>query len=801
MKKLHLICNSHLDPVWQWDWQEGVSSALATFYQAAQFADEFDYVFCHNEVLLYEYVEKYNPALFKRIQDLVKEGKWHIMGGWYNQPDCHLPCGESFVRQITFGQEYFSSRFGTVPTTAINFDSFGHTIGLVQILKKTGYDSYLFCRPLPEMLELSDNLFNWVGLDGSEIKACRFEDDTIYCSGFGSSKQDLMRKAERWKDREVGVALWGVGNHGGNPSRKDLQDVEEWIKTADYEIIHSTPENFFKEVNPTIKYDKSLDHCLIGCYASVSKIKKLNASLEQKLFETEKICAIADMQYGLEYNHTDFKNAERELLFNHFHDILSGTSIGEGYQSSEQRAHYAMKILDELYLHAFMTIVEKFEKAVDGTYPMFVFNPFPYDRELVLESEFLPLENLISDTEEYRVWAIHNGKEIPCQIIKESCNINSDRRKRMVCKLSLKAFAMARVDFYIEKQPKQVKKDYNQHPLMFNDSAKKVVINRETGLLESFVVNGKEYLTGGAFVPVMYDDIADPWGWELRSIGKNPKSFVLSKNSLFGGLPSVNVTEDGELLTQVDSCFECSRSFVKVTYKIYKDAPYIDVRLYVLWNETEKALKIKVPTCLKDAFLAQTAYGTETHEMNCEEFATQRFVATKGTDEEVVALYNKDVYSTSMENGEMYITLLRGVAYCAHPIEDRPLFDGRRAVEYVEQGQHEFFFRLAVNKEVELERLAEEFGVSNFALNAYPHGIEKSLDSKLMISNPNIVLKVLKKSKNGKFVLRLFNNYSNIQACELAFGKEKTSLNFSPFEVKTLSFDGDTFKEEERMIV
>ena len=23
MKELHLICNAHLDPVWQWDWNEG----------------------------------------------------------------------------------------------------------------------------------------------------------------------------------------------------------------------------------------------------------------------------------------------------------------------------------------------------------------------------------------------------------------------------------------------------------------------------------------------------------------------------------------------------------------------------------------------------------------------------------------------------------------------------------------------------------------------------------------------------------------------------------------------------------
>ena len=58
-KKFHLIANAHLDPVWQWDWNEGASAALATFYSAAELADEYDYIFCHNEALLYEYIEEF----------------------------------------------------------------------------------------------------------------------------------------------------------------------------------------------------------------------------------------------------------------------------------------------------------------------------------------------------------------------------------------------------------------------------------------------------------------------------------------------------------------------------------------------------------------------------------------------------------------------------------------------------------------------------------------------------------------------------------------------------------------------
>ena len=101
MKRLHLVCNAHIDPLWLWELEEGISAALSTFRVAADFCETYDgYVFNHNEAMLYEWVEEYEPILFKRIQRLVKEGKWHIMGGWYLQPDCNMPSGESFIRQI-----------------------------------------------------------------------------------------------------------------------------------------------------------------------------------------------------------------------------------------------------------------------------------------------------------------------------------------------------------------------------------------------------------------------------------------------------------------------------------------------------------------------------------------------------------------------------------------------------------------------------------------------------------------------------------------------------------------------------
>ena len=104
-KSVFLLCSAHIDPVWLWPREEGVTEALATFETAARFCREYDgFVFNHNEALLYEWVERYDPELFAQIQSLVREGRWHIMGGWYLQPDCNMPSGESIVRQIFLGK-------------------------------------------------------------------------------------------------------------------------------------------------------------------------------------------------------------------------------------------------------------------------------------------------------------------------------------------------------------------------------------------------------------------------------------------------------------------------------------------------------------------------------------------------------------------------------------------------------------------------------------------------------------------------------------------------------------------------
>lgn len=796
MKKIHLICNSHLDPVWMWDWEEGLGESISTFHQAELFCREFDFVFNHNESVLYEFIEEHDPELFERIKEQVKAGKWHIMGGWYLQPDCNMPSGEAFVRQIGLGRKYFAEKFDARPATAVNFDSFGHSVGLVQILKKCGYDSYICCRPNPEMMDLPRD-FWWVGKDGSRVKVTRTTDENLYCTAFGNAKNEIIRMASSYADGEVGVALWGVGNHGGLPSRKDLEEVTALIASSDDPLVHSTPEQYFAELEPKTEFTKSMQPCLIGCYTAMQSIKQKHIELENKLFTTEKLCAYAALNGLYTKNEDAFRKAEKALAALEFHDIYSGTCASDGEKSSLRKADYALELLQTEFNKAFFALCGKHQKAEIGEFPVFIFNSQPYAREAVCETEFLVPTPIISDTEQYTVSVYQNGKKIPSQCIKELSNINYDRRKRIAYRCELPALGEARVDIRLETEPKKFLAPTTGDEIVFSDSIKTIRISRKTGLMESYIVNGKEMLSGGAFRPVMYEDNADPWGWFMERIGKNPVDFVLCDGSTgpFEKLTNVNVIEDGDILTEVESFFWQGSSFVRISYKMYKDMPYTDIKADVFWNEQQKALKLKMPAAFDGQFIGQIPFGSDTFEKDGKEITAHRFVGFRD-GQNVLTLYNNCTYGFSAEGNDLYATLLRGAAYCAHPIGDRILIDPDRFIPAIEQGKHSFAFRLSYDPLEKLENNAQEFVNTPFSLNFFPHGNGNAAENVLSVENPAISLSAFYQEENG-YVLRLVNNNAEPNETDLTLCGQSRRLSFGKYEVKTCFYDGSSLIEKE----
>ncbi len=507
-KRIHMICNAHIDPIWQWDWPEGVSATLSTFYTAVRLANEFDYIFCHNEVTVYKYIEEYAPELFEKIKELVKAGKWHIMGGWYLQPDCNMPCGESFVRQIREGQRYFKEKFGVCPTTAINLDPFGHTVGLVQIVKKCGQDSYMFMRPFSYEISLPNEQFIWRGLDGSEIKATRI---CHYGSGLGKSAKTIRNRANE-QNVPVGVALWGVGNHGGGPSYKDLTDIKEQLLTdKEIEFIHSNPESFFAEIEPKDVVDKSLHISMPGCYTSMYRVKKLHAQLENEISMAEKMSSVAYMTGALDkYPEKEIQTAVEDLLNAEFHDVLPGSSVQCGEDAGIRYLNHGILEAERAKIKAYFALSQAQGSASEGEYPIVVFNPHPYELADNVECEFTLADQNWSETMSSHITVKdENDNTVPYQVIKEESNLTLDWRKRIIFEASLKPMSLNRYSVYIDFE--EAEKLERKQEFIFDNGRKHVEVDEKTGLLKSYKIDGVEYL-GEGFGLCSFDDNSDPWG-------------------------------------------------------------------------------------------------------------------------------------------------------------------------------------------------------------------------------------------------------------------------------------------------
>lgn len=803
-KRVHMICNAHIDPLWQWDLPEGVSATLSTFYSAVRLCEKFDYVFCHNEVTVYKYVEEYAPGLFKKIQELVKAGKWHIMGGWYLQPDCNMPSGESFVRQIREGQRYFREKFGVCPTTAINLDPFGHSVGLVQIVKKCGQDSYLFMRPFDHELVLPSDQFIWRGLDGSEIKATRINGG--YSTHLGNSAEAIKRKV-RWQNG-VCVSLWGVGNHGGGPSQKDLADIEKTLLTdTEEEYIHSTPESFFAELEPKEVYDKSLHISMPGCYTSMYRVKKLHAQLETEISLAEKMCSVAHITGAFnDYPEEEIQRAVEDLLNAQFHDILPGSSIQCAEDAGLRLLNHGMLEAERAKLKAYFALSSSQPVAKEGEYPIVVFNPHPYELTDNVECEFtLADQNWNESIVSFLTVKDEAGNVIPYQVIKEESNLSLDWRKRIIFEAKLKPLSLSRYSVYVDfieavKKEKAVQ-------FVYDNGRKHVEIDEKTGLLKSYKINGTEYL-GHGFGLCSFDDNADPWGMnekQLKRMGTNEKAFASSSkpSGVFEGMKTVQVVEDGEIYLGIEAFFEQESTRARILYKIYKNNDDVDIDVTLYMGDINKIIKLKVPFAKSGELLGQAPFGTDSLYTDGRENVSGRFVALD-TDDCCIALFNKGVYGSHFEDSSLYMSLVRGVTYCAHPIGERPLISLDRFTKKIDQGENNYSFRLSVVKREGLERKALEFTEKPYGLNIFPIPTETVVQKPLRISLGGDVISVntIKKGfGNDSVIFRLVNNTPNAQESYLRVNEAMISLTFGKYEVKTVVYENDALSESYEMII
>ena len=809
-KRVHLICNAHLDPVWQWEWEEGVAAAVSTFRTAADLCEEFDgFIFNHNEAILYQWVEEYEPELFKRIQRLVKEGKWHIMGGWHVQPDCNMPSGESFVRQILLGRTYFTEKFGVEPTTALNFDPFGHTRGLAQILAKSGYDSYIFCRPGAADLKLENDQFVWVGFDGSEILATRA---AHYNSPLGEARKKAESEIARTKDWTCVPVLWGVGDHGGGPSRADLVSLRDFIaETEGMEVFHSTTEAYFAEL-ATIKDSlprraNDLNPWGVGCYTSQVRIKQRHRLLENELYSTEKMAAAATLQGLMAYPADGLKDACRDLAFCEFHDILPGSSVQSVEDMSLRVLDHALETISRLKARAFFALASGQPEAKENEIPFLVYNPHPFAVRTVVECEFQLTDAVW--TEQFTAATVYaDGKPIPCQHEKEASNLALDWRKRVAFFAELAPSSMNRFDCKLEvlpEKPKPATEPVNDM-IVFKAGQIEAAVSTRTGLLDSYKIDGVEQIGKGAFEPLVMMDNDDPWGMLTHSYREIAGRFELMSDedgtrfsgATSGTIPSVRVIEDGAVRTVVEAVFGYGHSIVCQQYLLPKVGTELEVRTRVHWNEKSRMLKLAVP--VPDGqyrYLGQVAYGVQELPANGDEAVAQKWTAAV-SDERGTALtcINDGIYASDFSEDGLRLTLLRSPGYCAHPIGDRPILTQDRYMPRIDQGERVYRFWLnggEVNDRLaKIDREALVRNEKPYALSFFPSGAGEAPKRFVTLSDDVVQMTAAKLSEDGRsLVIRLFEptGVGRETALSLPFAGIERKISMGAFEIKTLRID------------
>lgn len=448
----------------------------------------------------------------------------------------------------------------------------------------------------------------WKGFNDSSIMVHRSDS---YNQLMGKVDEKIEAYLSRYQDSlNVGMVLWGVGNHGGGPSRIDLNKIEELRKKyPELNILHSTPEEYFaelaKEKDTLYVWDKDMNPTMPGCYTSQVHIKQTHRRLENELYLTEKMCAHAELTAGMTYPREQLEEAQSKLLFAEFHDILPGSSIQKVEEQGLEIMHHGLDILRTLKTQAFFTLCREQKKAAEGTYPVFVYNPHPFPVTDVFEAEFM-LADQNYDTTQFDFTQVYCGQEkVPSQCVKERSNVPIQWRKRVAFHAAIQPFSVTRFDVKVEKREFPVLPEVNKEDICLSNAVMSIRINRETGLIDSYKVGGVEYAKQGFGFLEVFKDNEDSWGMADNIYSGRPLgSFALVKDAKRAALIAaasademepVRIIESGDVLVKVEAIFEYENSAAIVQYTVNKFDSAVKVDIRIINSLKNRIIKWMLP--------------------------------------------------------------------------------------------------------------------------------------------------------------------------------------------------------------
>lgn len=780
-QKVFMIGNAHLDPAWVWSWQEGSCEAKATIRSALDRMEEFpDFKFVCSSSSVYQWIEDFDPDMFEELKVRVQEGRFIVVGGWKVQPDCNLPSGENFARMSLYSQRYFKEKLGVTAKVGYNVDSFGHNAMMPQILQKSGMKYYVYMRPMEYEKSMQDNIFTWEAPDGSKVTAFRINE--MYCKRFNTIEEleTYLEDCSEFYHGTEFMGYYGVGNHGGGPTIKNIQLIEEYNKKADgkFELIMADPVEFFEEYengHTMSVFKDELQHHASGCYAAVSEVKTLLRKGETKLTAAEKFSVLAEMLTGKTYNRKQIQTGWENLNFLAFHDIMGGCCIKSAYDDSLYMGYESISLAEKQKNSALQTISWKID-TIDKKYglPAVIFNPHSFAVE-----ETVSINNHVLSVKDEK------GEEIPfVNAVSEALSVFERDNATFRVRVPALGYAV----YYYEPSneiniPFRTAGDYanrakkNPELTLENDILKAVFTQK--GALVSLVDKrtGQEILQGESRSVVIDESEHDTWSHAKNYFDKEIGNFTYVQ---------AEKLESNDIRETVKVTSTYGDSVLTQYYTLNAGEDFVRIRVKLNWNERHKLLKFVFPVKAENpTSVYEIPFGCVERPCNGEEEPALMW-GLVGNEENGLAVLNDSKYSYSVKGNEIALTAIRSPIYCDHG-----LTRGTEA-NYTDQGEHEFSYALmpatTKNRAKIFQRALQLNTPLTVILENWHKGCLPLRYEGMSIDKENIIVSALKKAEDGNgFVLRAYECEGKSVTVEVHCGLLGTyKVDFSPYEVKTL---------------
>jgi alpha-mannosidase len=788
------VGNSHIDMAWLWPWTETVEVVRDTYSTALQLMREYPrFTYTQSSAQTFEWLEEKYPDLFHQIQSRVKEGRWEMVGGMWVEPDLNMPDGEGLVRQLLVGTRYFKQKFGVDINIGWNPDSFGYNWQLPQIYKKSGFDYFVTQKmSWNETTVFPYKLFWWQAPDGSRVLTYfphRY-DNGIDAIGIA---KDLADYAPATRFSEL-MHLYGVGDHGGGPTRAMLDEV---VRLQDPSVTFppisfSTPHVFFSdlqksvdsgEVKPPVWNDELYLEYHRGCYTTQSETKKQIRESEQLLQDAEKFASFSFLG-GHSYPHKVLESSWKKVLFDHFHDIMPGSGIAVNYVDAARDLREVGLEGDQILHEALGDLAARAKTAGSGA-AVVVFNPLSWERTepVVVEARF---PTAVGQLE------VHDaaGKPLLFQVITSE----GDRVKLRVLVPRVPPLGYEVIHVVPVKNRRAVPTTLKVTGTTLENEFLRLAIDPHSGCITSLVnkADGRESVAPGGCGNLLQTFVDKPPKQDAWEIKFDEQFWDLKQPQ------EVKVVESGPVRAVVRVTHKFQSSTFVQDISISAGVPRVDVDMQADWHEQHILLKVGFPVDVQTKVATyEIPYGTiqrpTTRDTPAEKAKFEVPALRWGdlSDESHgLSLLNASKYGYDAKGNVIRLSLLRAATY-----------PGANGECCTDQGFHEFRYALYPHKgDWETGGTMRQGYALNYPLIPLATGAHggplPARHSFAGIANDNAILTVVKKAEDDDALIFRFYEFAGrkssvrLQLPDKATGAFETNLMEKQERAAKLEADG-----------